>query len=355
MLVTEEIEITETTSSRLPGLDFSNLPFGKVFSDHMFTARYKDGQWGELKITPYGMLEFSPAFITLHYGQAIFEGMKAYRNLNDEIVLFRPDENSTRFNRSAERLCMPEVPQAMFIDAIKKLVALDRNWVPTSEEGSLYIRPHMFATDQFIGVQASTEYTFCIFTCPSGPYFSRPVKLKIETHYTRAAAGGVGFAKAAANYASSLYPTKIAIDEGFDQVIWTDGAEHKYIEEAGTMNVFFRIGDELVTPALGDTILDGITRKSVIQTASDLDINVIQRRVSVEEIIQASENGTLLEAFGSGTAATISEIAAIGFNGKLYELPANTEARAFSKAIKTEMDNIKSGAIPDTHNWIQKV
>lgn len=355
MLVTEEIEITEISQSKLPGLDFSNLPFGKVFSDHMFTACYKDGAWSELKITPFGKLEFSPAFITLHYGQAIFEGMKAYRNEAGEVVLFRPEENSRRFNRSAARLCMPEVPEAMFVEAVKKLVALDRNWVPTTEQGSLYIRPHMFATDEFVGVHPSSEYMFCIFTCPSGPYFSRPVKVKIETEFTRAAAGGVGFSKAAANYAGALYPTKIAMDEGFDQVIWTDGAEHKYIEEAGTMNVFFRIGDELVTPTLGDTILDGITRKSVIQMAADLNIKVVQRRISVAEVIAASVDGTLLEAFGSGTAATLSQIAEIGFEGKRYALPEHAEARSFSESIKTAMDRIKSGEAADTHNWIQKV
>lgn len=355
MIVTEEIEITEIQNSKLPNIDFSNLPFGKVFSDHMFTALYKDGHWSELKITPFGKLEFSPAFITLHYGQAIFEGMKAYRNDASEVILFRPEENSRRFNRSAERLCMPEVPEALFVEAVKKLVSLDHDWVPTTEQGSLYIRPHMFATDEFVGVHPSTEYMFCIFTCPSGPYFSRPVKVKIETEFTRAAAGGIGFSKAAANYAGALYPTKIAIDEGFDQVIWTDGAEHKYIEEAGTMNVFFRIGDELVTPLLGDTILDGITRKSVIQVAADLNIPVKQRRVSIVEIIEASIAGTLLEAFGSGTAATLSSIAEIGFEGKRYVLPSTIEARSYSHAISTTLDKIKSGKIADTHHWIVKV
>lgn len=355
MIVTEEIEITEIQHSKLSTIDFSNLPFGKVFSDHMFTARYKDGQWSELKITPFGKLEFSPALITLHYGQAIFEGMKAYRNEASEVVLFRPEENSRRFNKSAARLCMPEVPEALFVEAVRKLVALDREWVPSIEQGSLYIRPHMFATDEFVGVHPSTEYMFCIFTCPSGPYFSRPVKVKIETEFTRASAGGIGFSKAAANYAGALYPTKIAIDEGFDQVIWTDGAEHKYIEEAGTMNVFFRIGDELLTPLLGDTVLDGITRKSIIQVAADLNITVKQRRISIVEIIEASKEGTLLEAFGAGTAATLSTIAEIGFEGKRYALPSSAEARAFSHAIAASLDKIKSGEVSDTHHWIVKV
>ncbi len=355
MISTEEIEIIKTASSKLSGLDFSNLPFGKVFSDHMFTAQYKDGAWGEFKISPYSTMDFFPSLITLHYGQAIFEGLKAYRNDMGETVIFRPDQNARRFNRSATRMCMPEFPEASFTEAVKKLVALDQAWVPNPEDGSLYIRPHMFATDQFVGVHPSKEYTFCIFTCPSGPYFSKPVKVKIETVYTRASAGGVGAAKAAANYAAALYPTKIANDEGFDQVIWTDGAEHRFIEEAGTMNVFFRIGDELITPALGDTILDGITRKSVIQIAADLNIPVKERRVSVQEIIAAFEAGTILEAFGSGTAATISEIAEIGFEGKRYHLPEHPEARSFSLSIKNAMDKIKSGEEADTHSWIQKV
>ena len=355
MLSIDEIEITKTDSSNLTSVDFSNLPFGKVFSDHMFTADYHAGQWQNLKVSPYNPLQFYPAFITLHYGQAIFEGLKAYRNVRNEIVLFRPEENAKRFNKSASRLCMPEIPVELFIEAITKLVSIDEAWVPSLEDGSLYIRPHMFATDQFIGVHPSADYTFCIFTCPSGPYFSKPTKVKIETQYSRACEGGIGYAKAAANYAAALYPTKIAIEEGFDQVIWTDAKEHRYIEEAGTMNVFFRIGNELITPTVGDTILDGITRKSVIQIASELNIPLIERKISVDEVIKAIQTNNLFEAFGTGTAATVSPIAEIGYEGINYKLPEHAEARSYSMQISKRMDRIKSGEESDPYKWIIRV
>jgi branched-chain amino acid aminotransferase len=292
--------------------------------------------------------------MSLHYGQSIFEGMKAYRSKNDEILVFRPEENLKRFNKSALRMCMPEVPEEIFLGGLKQLLELDKQWVPDKEGCSLYIRPFMFATDEYVGVTPSNTYKFIIFNCPVGSYYSKPLKVRVETQYIRAAKGGVGFAKNAGNYGGSLYPTQLANKEGYDQIIWTDAATHQYVEEAGTMNLMFIINGVLVTAPTGDTILDGVTRKSVLQIAKDWGMKVEERQLSIKELVDGILNGSVTEAFGAGTAAVIAPIQTIGFEGKDYELAARTDSDFSAKVFK-EINQIRLGEIPDTRNWIWKV
>lgn len=348
------IEVQPVAESRLSTVDFDNLVFGRSFSDHMFVADYRDGSWQDLRVVPYGDMTFTPALMALHYGQAIFEGLKAYRTENGEVQVFRPWDNARRLNKSAKRLCMAEIPEEIFMEGLNTLLKIDAGWVPSQTGCSLYVRPYMFATDEYIGVTPSQTYRFVIFTCPVGAYYSKPVKVWVETEYIRAAPGGVGFSKNAGNYAGSLYPAKLAQDRGYDQLIWTDAREHKYVEEAGTMNFMFVINDTLVTPATGDTILDGVTRKSIIQIARDWGMPVEERRVSVQEVIDSISNGTLQEAFGAGTAAVVSPISVIGHEGIDYVLPETPE-NAFSKRVKAEMEGIKRGERPDVHGWVYKV
>ncbi|MCC5944573.1 MAG: branched-chain amino acid aminotransferase [Bernardetiaceae bacterium] len=349
---TIEIDIQKIVSSRLASVDFNHIPFGTVYSDHMFVADYYDGQWQDLRIVPFQNMSVSPASSVLHYGQSVFEGMKAFRNSKTgKINLFRPDQNQKRINESAKRICIPEVPEEIFLEGLKQLIAIDREWVPKSEASALYIRPFIFAHEDFLGVRPAKCYRFMIFTCPVGAYYSEPVKVKIEKHFTRAATGGTGYAKAAGNYAGSLYPAKKAQEEGYHQLIWTDHKNHELIEESGTMNVMFVINNTLRTAPVSDTILDGITRKSVLQVAREWGINVEEKAVSVSELIQAIENGTLKEAFGVGTAATISHIISIGNDGNNYELPP-IEKRELSHKLSKELSGLMRGHIPDTRNWI---
>lgn len=350
MIETLDIKISRTENSRLASTDFENLPFGHIFSDHMFTAEFENGEWKNCQILPYGNIELSPAASSLHYGQAIFEGMKAFRQTDGKIALFRPYKNLERFNISAQRMAMPVVPEEIFMQGLQQLLEIDRNWVPSQEGYSLYIRPVMFATDPVLGVHAATNYKFIIMTGPVGVYYSKALKVKIETHYTRAAEGGVGYAKTAGNYASSLLPTRLAQQEGFDQLIWTDGKEHAYIEESGTTNVMFVIGETLITPSTRDSILDGITRHSILDLARSWGMKVEERRVTVAEVIAAAKNGNLREAFGAGTAATIAHIAEITHEGETFVLPDPAE-RAFSnKALQTFKD-IRYGHCPDSFGW----
>ena len=347
------IETTKVAVSRLAETDFSDLRFGKFFSDHMFTADYSDGHWHSFAIVPYGPMAVTPGTSALHYGQAIFEGLKAHRGPDGEVLVFRPYANLERFNQSAERICMPSVPEELFIGGMTQLLALDEPWVPNEAGSSLYIRPFMFATDGFIGIRPSETYKFIIFTCPVGTYYSEPVKVKIETEYSRSCEGGMGYAKTAGNYAGALYPTRIAQEEGYHQLLWTDAKEHKYFEESGTMNVLFVMGDTLVTPKLGSSILAGVTRDSVLTIAREWGMNVEERRVSVQEVIKALENGTLKEAFGVGTAAVIAHICLIGHEGVNYELPHDPDS--FSRRVKAEMAGIKTGSIADRYDWILKI
>jgi len=345
-----DITIEKSKTSKLSSVDFSDLPFGRIFSDHMFTADYVNGQWTDLKIVPFADLQISPALSALHYGQAIFEGLKAFKNSDNEINIFRPSANLARLNTSAERMCMPEMPEELFLEAISQLVATDVAWVPNTPDSALYIRPVMFATDAYVGVHPSESYKFVIFTCPVGPYFSGAIKVKVETTYSRSFEGGIGFAKAAANYGAAMYATRKAQEEGFNQVIWTDAKEHKFIEESGTTNVMFVINNILITPPAKDTILKGITRDSVITLAKDWNMKVEERKISIDEIIEAIENKSLTEVFGVGTAATVAHISEIGYKGKNYVLPPVSERTFSNKALQT-LNDLRIGKIEDTHHW----
>jgi branched-chain amino acid aminotransferase len=348
------IHTTVTTASQLADLDLENLQFGKVFADHMLEIDYKNGAWQQPRILPYGPIELSPATAALHYGQAMFEGMKAYKTQDGKVVLFRPQDNWARMNKSAVRLCMPEIPEDLFMEGLKQLVALDADWVPQRPGYSLYIRPFMFGSEGLLGVRPSTEYKFMIFCSPASGYYAEPVRVKIEEHYTRAVEGGFGFAKAAGNYGGSLLPARLAHEEGYHQIIWTDGREHNYIEESGTMNVMFVIDGTLVTPALSTSILAGITRDSVLQLARDWGMPVEERRIKVQEIADAYQAGKLEDAFGTGTAATIAHIKSITFRGEEMMLPPVAD-RTLSNKIATELDNIRYGVSPDPHGWVVPV
>ncbi|MCD8740617.1 branched-chain amino acid aminotransferase [Mucilaginibacter roseus] len=350
MIETLDIQITKTTQPRLQETDFDNLPFGKTFSDHMLMVDYADGEWKNFQILPYGDISLSPAISALHYGQAFFEGIKAYKHEDGKVVIFRPDKNAERFNRSAERLCMPTIPEDVFVQSIAALVDIDRGWIPTKANHALYIRPFMFATDPYLGVQASTTYKYMVLTGPVGPYFSKPLRVKIESHYTRAAQGGMGFAKAAGNYASSMMPAKKAVEEGFDQIIWTDGSNHEFIEEMGAANAMFILDGKLVTPSTGDTILKGVTRDTVIKLAQAWGIPVEERKVAVAEIIEGAKNGSLTDAFGAGTAATIAPVGSINYNGEEFTL-SDPLTREFSQKVLKTLDDIRYGRTEDTYGW----
>lgn len=351
MIDTQLIHIEKTTKSKLPETDFDKLAFGRTFSDHMFVMDFREGKWQEPKIVPFQNLSMNPASSVIHYGQSIFEGMKAFKNEEGRFGLYRPDKNIERMNRSAVRMCMPEIPENIFMEALQELIRIDHEWIPTGELSSLYIRPVLFAIDEFIGVKASQDYRFLILTSPVNAYYPKPVKVKVERHYTRAARGGTGFAKAAGNYAGSMYPARLANEQGYDQLLWTDAKEHAYIEESGTMNVMFVIDGVLVTPALSDTILDGITRRSVIQVAKDWGLSVEERRIAVAEVVEAFEKGTLQEAFGCGTAATIAHIEAIGDGDNMMVLPDVNE-RKFSNKLMKYFTDLKKFRTVDPHGWM---
>ena len=351
---TMSIEVKKIKRSRLSEIDQKNLGFGKYFSDHMFVSDFEGGQWKNSRITPYGNFEVRPALSALHYGQSIFEGMKAHRYDNGNIYLFRPLDNFKRFNVSAERMAMATLPEELFMEALLQLVRLDSKWVPKDEGCSLYIRPLLFATEEHIGVKISDTYNFIIMTSPVAAYYSQPLKVMVETKFTRAVPGGVGFAKTAGNYGRSQYPTKLAQQKGYNQLIWTDGYEHKYLEESGTMNVMVVINDVLVTPQLHDTILRGITRDSVLTIARDLGVKVEERKISVDELVDSHKKGILQEIFGVGTAATIAPIRLFCYNEKDYELPPVTD-KSLGKRIKKELADIHKGKSPDKYNWMYKV
>jgi branched-chain amino acid aminotransferase len=351
---TLSIAIHKTSQSRLPGLDINNLPFGKTFSDHMFVAEYADGHWHKSEIVPYAPLSMSPASSVMHYGQSIFEGMKAHRSDNGDVLLFRPLENHKRLNRSAQRMAMAEVPEEIFMEGLDELLRLDQNWIPGGDGRSLYVRPFLIATDDYIGVKASDTYKFIVITAPVGAYYDHPLRVRVEKKYFRAVEGGVGYVKASGNYGRSLYPSAVAKSEGYDQLIWTDARDHKYVEESGTMNLMFVIGDTLITPQLGDTILAGITRDSVLTLARDWGMKVEERKISVDEIVEALKKGELEEAFGTGTAATIATITTIGYEGNDYDLPA-LNPDGFSRRVNKALDNIRRGRSNDPHNWVHRV
>lgn len=350
-MVKTKITINKTKASRLNDVDFENIQFGRVFSDHMFVADYANGEWQNFEILPFQNLDYNPAFNSLHYGQSVFEGMKAHLDADDNVVLFRPMDNFARLNRSCERLCMATIDPQIMLDGLSELIKIDKDWIPKTEDGALYIRPFIFATDQYIGVAPSETYKMVIFTCPVNKYYDTAVKVKVEDVYSRAASGGTGFAKAAGNYAASLLPAKIAKEEGYDQLIWTDSIEHKYIEESGTMNLMVIIDGKIITPPAGETILGGITRLSVIDIARDLGYTVEVRQISVDEVIEAQQNGTLEDMFGTGTAVTITHISEFGRKGVDYELPPVSE-RKISSHLKKELEAIKRNKKDSHPEWL---
>ena len=347
----ENVKIMKAASSKISSVDFKNLPFGKYFTDHMFVATYSDGAWQQNEIVPYGPICFDPSLAALHYGQSIFEGIKGYRMKDGRAAIFRPIENQKRFNKSALRMEMPEVPEEIFIGGIKKLLEIDNQWIPKDYDHAIYIRPFMFATDHALGVAPSSSYKFIVICSPVGPYYAAPLKIYVEETYVRAVSGGVGFAKTAGNYAASLHPAAIAKKRGYDQVLWTDAFEHKYIHECGTMNVFFIIGDKAITPDLeGGTILEGITRDSVIKVFGDLGMVVEERPISIDEITAAYEKGTLKEAFGAGTAATISKIAELKY--KDTDMHFDPAKMTVADTIKSKLTDIKEGEAEDKWDWM---
>ncbi len=346
------INVKEVSESRLKEVDLDNLAFGSTFSDHMFEMNYKNGAWGDAFIKPYENMTISPACSALHYGQAIFEGMKAYRTFDDKIMLFRPEKNAKRFNISANRMSMPDVPEELFLQALHAIVGLDKKWVPAKDGYSLYLRPYMFANDPYIGVRTSNNYKFIVFTCPVGKYYSKRIKVKVADKYVRAFSGGTGFAKAAGNYAATLYPALLVGKEGFDQVLWTDGYEHKYVQEIGTMNFFCIIDGVAYTPPTDGQILEGVTRASVITLLKDEGYTVKEQAITIQEIEKAFDAGKLDDAFGTGTAASVSPIAEINYNGKALTINEN---KSISEKIKTRLDNIKYGREEDRFNWMVEV
>ncbi|MBK9928976.1 MAG: branched-chain amino acid aminotransferase [Saprospiraceae bacterium] len=351
--MTYPIKIEKTKNSRLPEVDLERVPFGKVFTDHMFVVDYVNGKWINAEIKPTQALPMHPANLTLHYGQAIFEGMKATKDINGQPVLFRPELNARRLNFSARRMCMAELPEALFLEALNTLIDLDSDWIPQGEEGALYIRPYMYALDSFIGVSPSESYRFVIMLLPVGPYYSTPVKLWVERVFARAVKGGTGEAKAAGNYAASLYPAKLARQKGYDQLLWTDAIHHKWIEESGTMNVFFVIDELVVTPSLEGSILQGITRDSVITLLRDKGYEVQERPVSIDELILAYQKGILKEGFGVGTAVVVIPFQSITDGDLTMEL--HPESFQIAPMLKAEINGIKKGLLPDKHDWVKRV
>lgn len=349
------INITRAETSRLSTVDFENIPFGKVFSDHMFVADYRDGAWQDARIVPFGPFQMHPAAMVLHYGQAIFEGMKASKSFEGQPLFLRPEMHAKRINKSARRLCMPEIPESLFLEGLHQLVDLDQAWIPPQEGSALYIRPYMFSTDEFIGVKPSATYRFIIFTGPVGPYYAKPVSLIADTAFARAAVkGGTGEAKAAGNYAASLLPAKLANEKGYDQVMWLDSREFKYIQEVGTMNIFFVIDGKVVTPALDGGILPGITRDTVLKLLPSLGIEVEERPIAIDEVVAAHKKGHLQEVFGTGTAAVVAHVAKIAYQDEEMVLPP-IEQRKIGPMIKAQIDGMRAGKIADEHGWIVPV
>ena len=354
MIASMGISITKAERSKLQDINFENLPFGKYFTDHMLEADFDGGEWKNAEIKPYQPLLLSPSVVALHYGQAIFEGIKAYKNQQGEAFIFRPHDNFKRFNISAERMQMPTIPEELFIDGMRQLIALDKNWIPQRHDYSLYIRPLMFASDEVIGVKPSENYKFIIMLSPTGPYYNAPMRIYVEEKYVRAVEGGVGYAKTAGNYAAAMYATAQAKNQGYDQVLWTDAFEHKYVHECGTMNVFFVIGDKAITPDLeSGTILDGVTRASAITLLNEMGYKVEERPVSIDEIIDAYKSGVRLEAFGTGTAATISPIKELKYKDVVMHFDVDKWKAA--PAIKTAIAEIREGIREDKYNWMSKV
>jgi branched-chain amino acid aminotransferase len=345
-----DIPVGLTPNSRLSQIDFNNLEFGKHTADHMLLAEYANGVWGQPRIVPFGEISLSPTSLVLHYAQTVFEGMKAFKMQDGRVSIFRVDKHYNRFLKSLERMCMPAIPEDIFKEGLKKLVSIDKAWIPSTEGGALYLRPFMIATEQRLGVKVSDRYLFMIVSSPVGPYYAKPLNMKIETEYVRAAEGGTGYAKCGGNYGASFLPTQMARQQGFDQVLWTDAKEHKYLDEAGTMNVMFVIDGILATPPLSTSILDGVTRDSILALASEMGMKAEQRRITVEELETALSEGRVSEAFGAGTAAVVATIQSISVNGKTYQLPSWNNDNFMIK-VKNKLSDIRHGLVADTKGW----
>ncbi len=348
------IKVTKSKESGLSSVDFDNIPFGRVFSDHMFTADYIDGEWTNFEIVPFGPFSIHPACLALHYGQAVFEGMKASKTADGQALLMRPEMHARRINNSASRLCMPDFPEDLFVEALHQLIGLDEAWIPPQTGSALYIRPFMFANGEFIGVAPSDTYKMMIFTGPVGPYYPKPVRLIAEEEYVRAVKGGVGEAKAAGNYGASLLPAKKAREAGYDQILWLDGNEFKYIQEVGTMNIFFVIDDTVVTPATDGAILKGITRDSFFHILRDKGYRLEERPITIDEVVQAHNAGKLTEVFGAGTAAVVAKVSDLTYRDQEMVLPPLDE-NSVGTILKREIDGLRAGTIVDTRNWMVPV
>lgn len=353
MVAVPQISVTHVESSKLKEMSLENIPFGKYFTDHMLEADYENGEWKNIEIKPFQPMLMLPTNAALHYGQSIFEGVKAYKMPNGEAAIFRPQDNFRRFNMSAVRMEMPTVPEEIFIDGMKQLVALDAAWIPDQADHSLYIRPIMFATDEVLGVRPSETYKFFIILSPAGPYTVHPMRIYVEEESVRSSPGGVGFAKTAGNYAASMYPAAQARKMGYDQVLWMDAIEHRYVQEIGMMNVFFIIGNTAVTPDLeAGTILEGVTRDSAITVLSEIGYDVQERLVSIEEIIETYQNGKLKEVFGTGTAATVAPIKELRYKDTVMLF--DTDNWTVSPELKEKLNAIRYGLAPDEHGWLVK-
>ena len=350
MVITTEISVRKTLHSKLNEVDFNHLEFGKYVADHMLVCDYGNGGWKTPQVVPYANLSLSPTTLALHYGQTVFEGMKAFTMEDGRINIFRMDKHYDRFLKSLDRMCMPPVSKEIFTEGLMRLIETDRGWVPTTKGSALYIRPFMYASESKFGVKISDEYRFIIFTGPVPSLFANPIKVKVETEYIRAAKGGTGFAKCGGNYGGAFYPTKLAKEQGFDQVLWTGGKDNAFIEESGMMNAMFVVNNTLITPALSDSILDGVTRDSLLTLANDLGYATEERPVSIAELEEGFVKETLKEAFGAGTAAVVAPIQIIHINGVDYTLPAYSKDSLHNK-LKDQLELIRTGAVADVHEW----
>lgn len=349
-----DILVTKAERSKLQDINLENIPFGKYFSDHMLEADYENGEWKNVEIKPYQPLLLEPSLAALHYGQAIFEGIKAYKDDKGNAFIFRPQDNFRRFNLSAERMNMPVVPEEIFIQGMRQLIALDKNWIPAKKDHSLYIRPFMFSSDAMLGVRPSETYKFVIILSPTGPYYANPMKIMVEERYTRAAPGGVGFSKNAGNYGGSMLAATEAKKQGYDQVLWTDSTEHKWLQEVGMMNVFFIINNVAITPDLTEgTILEGVTRSSVIKGLEEMGIKVEERKINIDEVIAAYKAGKVAEVFGTGTAAVIAPVKELNYKG--FRMEFNPDNYKISKHIKSWLNDIREGKAEDKYGWMVKV
>lgn len=354
MIAAEDFIINKVTESRLKDINLENIPFGKNFTDHMLEVDYVNGEWQTPTIKPYQALSVDPSLAVFHYGQAIFEGIKAYKTEDGRAFIFRPEDNFRRFNISAKRMQMPEVPEYIFMDGMKQLVHMDKDWIPAKIDHALYIRPFMISTDYAVGVKPSESYKFMIILSPSGPYYSAPMRIYVEEYFVRAVEGGVGYAKAAGNYGAAMFATAEAKKKGYDQVLWTDAVHHQNVQECGTMNVFFIIGDKAITPALSHgTILGGVTRMSTMTLLQEIGFTVEERDISVDELIEAHKAGVFYEAFGTGTAATISYIKELRY--KDYVMQFNVDLWRIAPEIKKRLDDIRYGKVADTRGWLLEV